>query len=200
MYYIIVCKTASKASPWSPRATLVPCSVRRKECSVGCEESTSSAGGAPIIVIIILLMQQCIYIYIYIYIYAYVYIYIYIYIYTAGRVVPRVLLHDGGVRGDGLREDRGELDDVERQVVVLLRMALLVSRYLSHAASFILCALRSVKDHPNLPHYSPLLKKTRVRKAVPAELLRARALANHVDGVPELVGQALGLPHISSST
>ena len=44
--------------------------------------------------------------------------------------------------------------------------ALLVERYLSNAALFVLCVLRSVRDHHNLLHYSPRLKKTCVRQVV----------------------------------
>ena len=38
--------------------------------------------------------------------------------------------------------------------------------YLSNAASFALCTFHRVKDHHNLPHSSPVLKKTRVRQVV----------------------------------
>ena len=43
--------------------------------------------------------------------------------------------------------------------------------YPSHAtcliqASFVLCVFRRVKDHRKLLHYSPLLKKARVRQVV----------------------------------
>ena len=44
-------------------------------------------------------------------------------------------------------------------------VALLVSRYLSNAASFALGVFRRVKDHHSLLHYSPLLK-TCVRQVV----------------------------------
>ena len=43
-------------------------------------------------------------------------------------------------------------------------MALLVLRYLSNAASFVLCVFRRVKDHHTLSNYSPCLKKTCVRQ------------------------------------
>ena len=46
-------------------------------------------------------------------------------------------------------------------------MALLVQRYLSHTASFVLCIVYiCVKEHHNLQRYSPLLKKARVRQVV----------------------------------
>ena len=43
--------------------------------------------------------------------------------------------------------------------------ALLLYRYLSNKASFVVCAVR-VKDHHNLPNYSPRLKNTCVRQVV----------------------------------
>ena len=43
-------------------------------------------------------------------------------------------------------------------------VALLVSRYLSNAASFVLCVLRRVKDHHTVLHYSPRLKNICVRQ------------------------------------
>ena len=46
----------------------------------------------------------------------------------------------------------------------ILRVALLVQRCLSNAASFVLCACRSVKDPHNLQMYSPDLKDTLVDK------------------------------------
>ena len=45
-------------------------------------------------------------------------------------------------------------------------VALLVKRYLSNRASFGLCVFCRVKDHHNLLHYSPLLKKASVRQVV----------------------------------
>ena len=50
--------------------------------------------------------------------------------------------------------------------VVLSWVALLVQRYLSSAASFVLCVFRRVKDHHSLLHHSPLLKKACVRQVV----------------------------------
>ena len=44
-------------------------------------------------------------------------------------------------------------------------VALPVKRYLSNTASFVLCALRSVKDHHNLQQLFPSLKNTCVRQA-----------------------------------
>ena len=44
--------------------------------------------------------------------------------------------------------------------------ALLVERYLSNAASSVLCAFRCVKDHHHLPNCLSLLKSTCVRQAV----------------------------------
>ena len=43
---------------------------------------------------------------------------------------------------------------------------LLVSHYLSNTTSFVLCAAYNVKEHPNLLHYSPRLKKTCARQVV----------------------------------
>ena len=43
-------------------------------------------------------------------------------------------------------------------------MALLVERYLSNAASFVLCVLRSAKDHYILLEHSTCLKKACVRQ------------------------------------
>ena len=43
-------------------------------------------------------------------------------------------------------------------------VALLVSRYLSNAASFVLCVLCRVKDRHALQHSSPFLKKACVRQ------------------------------------
>ena len=45
-------------------------------------------------------------------------------------------------------------------------VALLVLRYLSNTASFVLCEIRRDKDNSNLLHDSPLLKKTCVRRVV----------------------------------
>ena len=63
-----------------------------------------------------------------------------------------------------------------------------VQSYLSDTASFVLCVVCRVKDHHNLLHYSPLLKKTwvrlsSVRQVVPPDLTslsatRLRALAS----------------------
>ena len=46
------------------------------------------------------------------------------------------------------------------------RVALLVQSYLANMASFDLWAVYSVKDHHNLPTYSPLLNNTCVRHVV----------------------------------
>ena len=45
-------------------------------------------------------------------------------------------------------------------------VARLVSRYSSNTASFVVCVFRDVKDHHNLPHYSPRSKNTCVRQVV----------------------------------
>ena len=50
--------------------------------------------------------------------------------------------------------------------VCRLLFLLLVQRYVSNAASFVLCVFRRVKDHHILLHDSPLLKKTCVRQVV----------------------------------
>ena len=82
----------------------------------------------------------CIYTCVYIYIYTHVCIYIYIYIYMYTKIL---------------------------QAAILLQLgALLVSRYLSNAASFVFCVVYSVKDHHNSLHCSPLLKNTCVRQVV----------------------------------
>ena len=44
----------------------------------------------------------------------------------------------------------------------------LLSRYLSNAASLVLCVFRRVKDHHTLPNHSPCLKKSCVRQVHPA--------------------------------
>ena len=58
-----------------------------------------------------------------------------------------------------------------RQLLLAPWMALLVSRYLSNAASVVLRIVYSVKDQHNLLHSSPLLKKSCVRQVVPDEWL-----------------------------
>ena len=45
-------------------------------------------------------------------------------------------------------------------------VALLVQRYISNTASFVVCVVHSVKDHLILPNDSPLLKSTRARQVV----------------------------------
>ena len=45
-------------------------------------------------------------------------------------------------------------------------VALLVKRYLSNTASFVVCVACRVKDHQHSLHYSPSLKKTCVRQVV----------------------------------
>ena len=52
-------------------------------------------------------------------------------------------------------------------LLLTLWVALLVSSYLSNAASFVLCVCCSrVQDHYNVLHYSPISKKTSVRQVV----------------------------------
>ena len=51
-------------------------------------------------------------------------------------------------------------------MATMYRVALLVQRYLSNAASFVLRASPRVKDHHNLLHCSPLEKNTCVRQVV----------------------------------
>ena len=53
---------------------------------------------------------------------------------------------------------------VSDNILSTLRVALLVWRYLSNAASSALCAVYSVKDHHTLQAYSSLLKKHCVRQ------------------------------------
>ena len=65
--------------------------------------------------------------------------------------------------------------------------AVLVQCYLSNTASFVLCAVYSVKDHHNLPNYSPLLTKTCIRQVVldkwfPLALPQARPQASRRRG------------------
>ena len=45
-------------------------------------------------------------------------------------------------------------------------VSLFVWCYLSNAASFVLCVFRRAKDHHNLLHSSPVLKKTCIRRAM----------------------------------
>ena len=45
-------------------------------------------------------------------------------------------------------------------------MALLVEGYLSNMATLALCVIRRVKDHNNLPHDLPPLKKACLRQVV----------------------------------
>ena len=54
----------------------------------------------------------------------------------------------------------------EGHALALVWVALLVSRYSSNTASFVVCAVYGVKDHHDLQIYSPLLKKTCVRQVV----------------------------------
>ena len=51
-------------------------------------------------------------------------------------------------------------------VSTFIRVALLVWRCLSNVASFVLCAVYSVKDHHTLPSYLSLLKRTCFRQVV----------------------------------
>ena len=70
--------------------------------------------------------------------------------------------------------------DATRQAVQqwpLNWVALVVSRYLSNAASIVLCVIRRVKDHHKLLHDSPLLKNTFVRQVVPPELSRKKLMS-----------------------
>ena len=69
-----------------------------------------------------------------------------------GRVVADEV--EGPVRSEGGNQASPSL------------VALLVQSYSSNAASLVLCALRRVKDHCNLPHDSPRLKKSCVRQVV----------------------------------
>ena len=51
-------------------------------------------------------------------------------------------------------------------LVITIGWHYLSYRYLSKAASFVSCAFLPVKDHHDLPHASPLLKKACVRQVV----------------------------------
>ena len=58
------------------------------------------------------------------------------------------------------------MSGVSRTNNYLIWVALLVQRYLSNTASFVLCTVYSAKDHHHLLHNLQLLKKTCVRQVV----------------------------------
>ena len=56
--------------------------------------------------------------------------------------------------------------DHPRRTLGVTWVALLVQRYLSSTASFVVCVVCRVKEHHNVLHYSPRLKNTCVRQVV----------------------------------
>ena len=70
-----------------------------------------------------------------------------------------------------------------------------VERYLSNAASFLLCAAYSVKDHRNFANiYSPLLKRTCARQVVLDKWLPLTSLLGGDPGREVALTRKVGVP------
>ena len=88
---------------------------------------------------------------------------IYIYIYTHTYITSRAENTSDPSSNHQTSQDEASGPRSQTQS---FPMSLLVWRYLSNTASFVLCVFRRVKDHHNLLHHSPPLKKACARQVV----------------------------------